>query len=261
MVMQSYTERWGRGAAWDELPMIPAPAGTSLGQTDVASILAEVATALSLNPVGIYTPWATRTGDLTWEEIKNPDTNIALYQITDDQVNAVPQITFGSPLPFVGIVTKNPLTETQVAAMWDGTAYEPYQTQAIYRLDDAKDVPTLYFLHWGSRIDSDSPLQRSLAIGPKAASANGSMVFAAQVPFTPSTARSGPPPLSFNDALTSQMAAASAPAQAQIPVTAPAAPAAPVATAAPTARSNVPVALAVGAGLGVAVFLFWRRKR
>jgi len=260
MVMQRYMEHGGAGLPWDGLTMIPAPPGTSLGQMPAQSIFSEVTTTLQLSSLGIYTPWATRSGDTAWEEIANPDTNIVLWGLNDAQVNAVPQLTFGSPLPFVAIVTKGPMTQGDVAAMWDGTAYAPYETQAVYRQDDAKGVPTIYFLHWGERIDMSKLPAQTLAIGPKAAAVGGVLVFAAQVPVQGTTMRAPPSSPSFDAALQSQL-------MMNAPVTVPQQPA-PMQTAAPApavasasvAKTNLSLPIAIGLG-GVALgFLLWRRR-
>ena len=109
----NYMEHGGAGAAWDSLPMIVAPPGTSLGAMAAQGMFAELSSALGLQVLGVYTPWATRSGDTVWEEIKNPDSNIAIWSITDAQVNAVPEIApvFISPA-FIGRTTKVSVSRT-----------------------------------------------------------------------------------------------------------------------------------------------------
>lgn len=249
----NYMEHGGSGAAWDSLRMIPAPPGTSLGAMDAQGMFAEMADALGLQVLGLYTPWATRTGDISWEEIKKPDTNIAVWGITDAQVNAVASVTHGSPLPFVAIITKGPMTQAAVAAMWAGTAYRPYETQAVYRQDDAKDVPTIAFLHWGERIDMAELPKQTLALVPKAEAVGGALLFAAQVPSQGTTTRALPATASFQNALESQLIAQSPPSPPPIP-----SPPAPV-VAAP-AKTNLAVPIAVGLGGAVLGFMLWRNR-
>lgn len=263
MVMQSYLEHGGTGQAFDEYSSIAAPPGTSLGDLSAQGVFAELGQALGLRPMGIYTPWASRTGDLNWEEITNPDTNVVAWEINDAQVNSVPTISFGEPLPFIVILTKKPMTETEVAAMWDGTAYQPYETQAVYRQDDAKPVPTIYFMHWGERIDIAKLPKQTLALGPKAQAVGGQLVFAAQVPVQGSTTRSPPATPNFQTALDSQMNLAA-------PITVPAtmtpspgtsmqpAPAAPVST---SKKTNLSLPIAVALGAAALTFVIKRQLR
>jgi hypothetical protein len=256
MVMSSYMEHGGSGAAWNEMSMIPAPPGTSLGQMAAQGLLAEVTQALGLAPLGVYTPWATRAGDTEWDEIVNPDTNIAVFGITDALIRQAQDVTFGQPLPFVAIVTKGPMTQAAVDAMWDGSAYKAYETQAVYRQDDAKDPPTIVFMHWGERIDMAQLPKSPLGLEPKAAAANGALIFAAQVPVQTTTTRATPPSMPFTSALSSQLAAAM-PVQALTP---PAPTPVPVAPAA-APKMNLSLPIAIGAGAAVLSFVLWRRRR
>ena len=259
MVMKTnYMEHGGAGAAWDSLPMIVAPPGTSLGAMDAQGMLAEVAATLQLQPLGIYTPWATRSGDISWEEIKNPDTNIVVWGITDAQVNAVSEITHGSPLPFVAIITKGPMTQASVAAMWDGTAYQSYETQAVYRQDDAKDVPTVAFLHWGERIDMEKLPKQTLALVPRATAVGGALLFAAQVA-VPGTTTRAVPPVTFQSALESQMLAQSAP-PAPPALTMDVPPPAHVRPVAAQAKMNLGLPIAVGLGAAALSYMLWRKR-
>jgi hypothetical protein len=252
MVMDAYMEHGGSGTAWDSMAMVPAPLGTSLGDMSAQGMLAEAAQALGLQAQGVYTPWATRAGDVSWDEIKRPDTNIALFSITDAQVNKVAEITYGHPLPFVAVITRGPLTEQGVAQMWDGTAYRAYETQAVYRQDDAKDPPTIVFLHWGERIDlSDLPRTTS-PLQPRAGAVGGSLVFAAQIPAQGTTVRAAPA-VSFSDALQSQLVASG-------PVPAPPPAMVPAQTAPVAARPNYGVPVAVGLGAAVLGFILWRKR-
>jgi len=262
MVMQQYLEHGGTGQAFDEYTSIAAPPGTSLGDMSAQGVFAELGQALGLRPMGIYTPWASRTGDVNWEEIRNPDTNVIAWEINDAQVNSVPTISFGEPLPFIVILTKKPMTETEVAAMWDGTAYQSYETQAVYRQDDAKPVPTIYFMHWGERIDISKLPKQTLALVPKAESAGGQLVFAAQIPSQGSTTRSSPATPNFQSALEQQLTLAG-------PLTAPATmtPSPPIMVPAPAAapkpsgKMNLSLPIAVGLGAAALAFVIKRQLR
>jgi hypothetical protein len=255
MVMRPYTENWGRGLAWDEHRMIPAPPGTSLGDLPAASLFSEIVAALSLRPIGIFTPWATRESDLEWEPIERPDTNIMLWQLSDAAIGAVPEVTFGSPLPFVAILTPRLLSVEAVRQLWDGTAYAPYETQAVYRQDDAKDSPSIFFLHWGERIDMAKLPSQVLAIEPKADRAGGALVFAAQIAREGSATRREPA-LSFQATYDSTFARAPAPVPGPPP-----APPPPIPIRAAPEESNLGVPVAVGLGAAALAFFVWRNRR
>lgn len=265
VVMQQYMEHGGSGSPWDDMRMVPAPPGTSLGQMQAQGIFAELTNALGLQALGIYTPWATRTGDTAWLEIKNSDSNIVLWSLTDAQVSAVPELTYGSPLPFVAIITKGPMTESEVARMWNGTAYRPYETQAVYRQDDAKPVPTIAFLHWGENIDIAELPKQVLALEPRAKAVGGALVFAAQIPSAGSTTRAPPATPSFEAALDSQLTLSSpitVPASLTVPPPGTVQSAGPAPAAVPSSgKTNLSVPIAVGLGAAALGFVLWRKKR
>jgi len=257
MVMSLYTEQPGNagGAAWDELRMMPSPPGTSLGQMDAMSLFSEVVSALGLRPVGIVTPWATRISDMEWDNIPRPDTNVMLWELSDGAVNAATEVTFGSPLPFVAIVTRSPMTTEATRQMWQGTAYSPYETQAVYRQDDAKAVPTILFVHWGERIDISNLPKDVLALEPRAKAVGGSLAFAAQIPVEGSTSRQAPA-MPFSQALNLQMAASAPPAPP-----APGPEPIPLRPAAEAESLHLGVPIAVGLGAAALGFMLWKRKR
>jgi hypothetical protein len=262
-VMESYLDLGAAsGAVFDELGSIPAPPGTSLGQLSAQGMFAEISTALGLQPVGVFTPWASRTGDVAWDEIKRPDTNVMAWSLSDEQIGQATAVTFGQPLPFVVVATKGPLSQAQVAAMWEGTAYAPYETQAVYRQDDAMPIPTIFFMHWGERIDMGQLPKQVLAIAPRALQVGGQLLFAAQIPVQGSTTRAAPA-MSFDNALTGQLAINVAPA---VPVPTPAAitqPAPPGGAAIQppaTRKLNLGVPIVVGIGAAALGFWFWKRR-
>ena len=239
---------------------LPAPPGTSLGQMSALDLFSEIVTALGLQPVGgTFTPWASRTGDLEWEEIHAPDTNVRAYTLSDAQIAAVPEVTFGSPLPFVVIVTKRQLTTEDVRKLWEGTAYEPYETQAMYLQEDAAPVPTIYFFHWGERLDMSKLPAQTLSIAPRAQAVDGQLVFAMQIPAQGSTTRP-PPAASFDQALAVKQA------QAAPPPAPPPGPPQPIQirpSGTTTSDETSPYALPLALGVGAAVlsFLLWQKKK
>jgi hypothetical protein len=240
----------------DERRVVPVPASAGLGQLPSLELFEGLPASLGLPEIGVYTPWATRTGDMTWEPgSESPNTNIMVWGLTDQQVNLAQEVGFGNPLPFVVIMTEQPLTNGTIDAMWGGTAYAPYETQAIFRQDDAKPVPTIRFLHWGERIDMANAPQHLRPLEAAAQSQNGQLSFAAQIEARESTQRDFPA-LPFDDALTAQLALTP---RAPVPGL-PASQQAPypqqieVIAEAPSQRS---AAMPILVGIGSAVLTYW----
>ena len=235
-----------------ERRVLPVPASAAgLGQLPSLELFENLAETLGLPPIGIYTPWATRTGDMTWEPIESPETNIMVWGLTDHQVNLAQEVGFGNALPFVCIMTDQPLTSTRIDAMWHGTAYAPYETQALFRQDDAKPVPTIRFLHWGERVDMANAPQHLRPLEAAARTENGQLIFAAQVPTEDTTQRDFPA-MPFANALSAQLAltprapvpglpaSQQAPYPQQVEV---------ISEAPPTRSAAMPILVGIGSGL------------
>ena len=250
-----------------------APLGTSLGALPEAAFLTELADALGLAPIGVYTPWATRVSDLEWESPERaPDTNTALWRLTDVALQAARDVTFGSPVPFVAILSQTPLTSTEADSLWSGTPYRAYETQAVYRQDDGKPIPTIFFLYWGERLDESEVPPHPRSLEQTAAIAEGVLVFGMQIPAGSSTTRDWPATpfataLEMHDLIESPARAAPAPVPVPVPV--PAAPARSTSPAAASPRSGA-LALssepdwkpwAVGAAVAVGAFFVWRQVK
>ena len=261
-VMEGYASYARTGVSSEEHSGTPAPHGMSLGQIPANSVWSEIPSALGLPFVGKYTLWATRKGDLSWDARQSPpDVDLAVYELTDAAVAGAAEAAFGHPLPFVAILTDEPLTEARVEALWSNTAYEPHSTEALYRQDDARPVPMIYFLHWGLRMESADAPQRLRSLDARAQAALGTLVLGLQVPRT--TTEREFPATPFDRALWTQLALAepnvqgggAEPVQAvvQQPVQA--------AALVPTRRAlpwwAAPTALGVAVGLGA---FFVRRK-
>jgi len=241
-----------------------APLGTSLGQLPMASLLTDLVDALGLAPLGVYTPWATRVSDVEWESPERaPDTNTALWRLTDVALQAALDVTFGSPVPFVAILSQTPLTSLEADSLWSGTPYRAYETQAVYRQDDGKPIPTIFFLYWGERLDDPEVPAHPRSLEQTAAIAEGVLVFGMQIPAGSSTTRDWPA-TSFSSALEMHNLIES-PARASPPPLPPA-PAAPApASATPRSVAIAPSPdwkpWAVGVAVAVGAFFVWRQVK
>lgn len=183
---------------------LPAPPGTSFPTGFPVDLFVQIASILRLKSIGIYTPWAGREGGIDWEPVRQPpDTNITVSILTDQAVLAVPTATFGSQLPFVAILTEVLPTPNHVESAWNGSPYQAYQTQAVYRQDDPRPTPRIYFLHWGElRPPGGGRGNKSLEAA--AAMIGGKLVFAMQVNYA-TTAMRQPPALPFDQAIALQL--------------------------------------------------------
>lgn len=177
-----------------------APPGTSM-PSSVAELLRGLAEQLVLPSVGISTPWATRTSDLDWQEIRNPDTNVQTYILQDVDLARAQQAMFGQPVPFVVIKTLDPVPQAALEAAAQGSAYEFYETQAVYRQDDKNPIPRIEFFNWMRRVPLDE--EGGKPMGQVASELNGDLQFGLQVPVESTTSREAPT-ISFQEAYDAQ---------------------------------------------------------
>ncbi len=178
---------------------VGVPQGVSLS-TQLAEMLSDLVGSLGLPEMGVLTPWATRKGDLQWQEINKPDTNIATFRIDDAGIQAAQQmVLFGQRLPFVTVLTGQLQTTTELEKILDGSMYELYETQAVYRQDDSDDIPNVLFLHW-LRVLPEDQMPRSIkSMGTVASEMHGQLLYSQQVPVESSTLRA-PPGVTFAQA-------------------------------------------------------------
>lgn len=192
-VVEEYVSVADTGRPCVERARIPAPRGTSLGQMAALDLWNEIAESMNLPFRGTYTMWALREGDMDWQPVPSqPDTNYLVWSINDQAVARARELAFGNPLPYVVILSERLLSTTDVARLWKGTAYEAYQTEAVYRQDDPKATPAMVFMYWGERRDMPAGPEQTLSLDQAAADADGQLVFAAQVASQGTTKREFP---------------------------------------------------------------------
>lgn len=192
---------------------IGAPPGTSMEQ-QMAELLRDLPQQLSLPGVGISTPWAGRTGDMEWKEISQPDTNVQTFLIRDEDLRNVDQVLFGQPIPFLVIKTLDPVTRAKLESALLGSAYEMFETQAVYRQDDPNPVPRIEFFNWVRRVPLEEEGSKSMQ--QVAAEAGGDLLYGQQVPVEGTTSRE-PPAISFQQAFDQQFLAPTEPMPADVP--------------------------------------------
>ncbi len=183
------------------LPMdsVGVPWGVSLS-TQLAEMLGDLTGQLGLVEIGVLTPWATRKSDLKWQEITKPDTNIATFRIDDAGIQAAQQtVLFGQRLPFVTVLTGQLQTTTELEQSLNGSMYELYETQAVYRQDDSEEVPNVLFLHWLRVLPEDQMPRSPKGLDKVASEMHGQLSYSQQVPVESTTLRA-PPAVTFAQA-------------------------------------------------------------
>lgn len=171
---------------------IGAPFGVSLSN-QLAELLRDITGQLALPEMGVLTPWATRKGDLQWTEISKPDTNIATFRIDDAAIKeAQNTVLFGQRLPFLTVLTGQLQTTTELKSILDGSMYELFETQAVYRQDDQDAIPNILFLHWLRVLPEDQIPRSSKSMNQVAGEMLGQLLYSQQVPVESSTTRAAP---------------------------------------------------------------------
>lgn len=178
---------------------VGVPWGVSLS-TQFAEMLNDLAGQLGLAEMGVLTPWATRTSDLQWQEITKPDTNIATFRIDDAGIQTAQEmVLFGQRLPFLTVLTGQLQTITELEQILDGSMYELYETQAVYRQDDSAAVPNVLFLHWVRVLPEEQISRSSKSMNKVASEMHGQLLYSQQVPVEATTLRA-PPSVPFAQA-------------------------------------------------------------
>lgn len=179
------------------------PPGVAV-QPQVAELLRDVAGSLGLPAVGVFTPWAGREGDIAWREVESPDTNVALFELTDAKINETTAVLFGTPLPFVVVVSEVLFSIAELQRIAEDSPYDLFETQAVYRQEDPNPVPKIYYLHWLRVKDVADMPRDAKSMDSVAADMRGALMFGQQVPVESSTVREAPA-ISFDDALQSEL--------------------------------------------------------
>jgi hypothetical protein len=210
---------------------IPEPQLDGLGSQDQFAVeaLQELLEAQGIRPAAAMAPWGIQEGSVDWQA-EHPDHSLLLYPISDGLLTQVEKSTFGMPVPAVAILTTTPVVLAKAREAYDDTPYRFHAVEGVYRLDDKKPVPTIYFLYWGHyREPNDSGGGRS-ALQSVASMLGGSLVFPLQLPRTGQERQH--PSVTFQLALAAQLSGQPA---AALPPTAVPSALAPSAAPAPSA--------------------------
>ncbi len=202
------TQSSGLGALGQE--GVAAPPGVTLPSNYPSDILANLMATLQVAQIGIFTHWAARKDNQSWDLVRQPpETNVLIFGLTDAGMQAATSMMFGQPIAFVAVLcdlnraTGLPaLQDTEEA--FAGTPYALYQSQAIYSQTDAGEPPTIKLLHWAKIRDQGDAAGGSGSMEAAARRLGGALVFAQQVEYG-YTKRREPPATDFQTALDSQL--------------------------------------------------------
>lgn len=190
---------FGSTVQHDELPL---PEGQTLSP-ELVSALSQLPLEMELPVVGHATPWATKKNDLEWDANEAaPSHNLKLYGINAEKVRKAFDKLFGQPIPFIGVLTDEPLMHTEVLGALEGTDYELYETLAVYSQDDKDPVPPISYFYWLSMGPEGTKRTKSLDVA--AQQMHGTLVLPSRVPYASSTQRAFPA-MSFEEALNSDL--------------------------------------------------------
>lgn len=131
--------------------------------------------------LGVYTPWASQTGDVDWQPTR-AEWNLLVTPITDAQLKAARQATFGQPVGWVAVLTAVPVKLALAENAFDSSEYEFVGGEATYRQDDQSAVPRPFYFYWAKLRDDTAGGKGSLAAVAKAL--GGQLVFPMQAPLT-----------------------------------------------------------------------------
>lgn len=183
-----------------QVQAIGAPPGTSM-QPQVLELLRDLPEELNLAQAALSTPWAGKLGDLQWQEIHKPDTNVQTFLIRDEDLQAAQKVLFGQPVPFVVIKTLDPVTNAEMEEALLGSPYDLFETQAVYLQSDPNPIPRIEFHHWVRRRPLETEGGKSMSL--VAQQVGGDLLYGQQVPVE-NTSKRQPPAVSFQEAFDAQ---------------------------------------------------------
>jgi hypothetical protein len=100
-------------------------------------------------PVGVFVPWAKKTGDIDWEDIRKPDHELIVYPLADAELRETANASGGHPVGWVGVLARSMALPAVVDTAFDGSAYELEAVDAVYLASDPKEVPSPFYLYLG----------------------------------------------------------------------------------------------------------------
>jgi len=185
--------------------LIPAPPGVTI-PPQLAAMADLILAQLHLEDLGLYSPWATRTSDVSWQEIRQPpDLNVAVAGFSDSLLLQSSVITMGQGIAFLAVLSESLPLQSVVGTAFTGTAYSYYETQGVYRQSDTAAVPHISFLHWIQRRQAGDSAYGGGSLDAAAARLGGRLVLAMQTPGQGTVMQRPAPALTFSLALQQQL--------------------------------------------------------
>lgn len=145
------------GTVWPTVPGWPAglpgipgltlpPPGTNLGVPGMPPLGIPTQFFIPyLQSALLLTPWAWMPSNTTWQEVKQPEFNVALLDASAlDSISAL-----SGPAGWLAAVSNKPLDAATLGAIFAGTPYDLFSAEAAYSQSDVAAVPKIVFVYWG----------------------------------------------------------------------------------------------------------------
>ena len=161
-----------------------------------------IAVLQSTPPIGVFSQWGAQVDAATWKTMPH-QSNYITYPVNATQLHAAAQ-TGAGPVGFLAVLTTKPIPPAQLEQAFQQTPYKYFSTEGVYRQDDTKHVPTIFFLNWAVMRSDQDPEAGGKSLEASAALLGGQLVF----PITVGTggADRAEPTQDFVKALNTQLA-------------------------------------------------------
>ena len=156
----------------------------------------------AVSALGVFTPWGVQTGDVSWQDLRNPEFDLLIQPLNDPLLHAAETASFGHPVGWLGILTDTPASTVAAQRAFDNTPYGLDMAEGVYNQADVSDPPRIRFLYWGKLREPDDAAGGRSSMGQAAKMLGGQLVFPTQVP---RTQRRPHPIAPFQSALDKQM--------------------------------------------------------
>lgn len=175
----------------------------------VEAMLRTLRSSKVFEPLGVYVPWATQNGGVSWTTIAAPDHELVVYPVAAATIDRVNAASYGSEVPWVAVLTEKPVQAIVAEQAWDATRYDQFTVEAVYDVNDSRPSPRIRFLYWAKLHDDVGGGRESL--DAVARRLGGRLVFPVQIAIS---GKRPLPPLPFQLVLDMQLATESPRAQA-----------------------------------------------
>ena len=134
--------------------------------------------------LGVFTPWGLQTGSVSWQDLRNPETDLLVLPLSDAALRAAETTAFGAQVGWIAVLAPTPSSTDAAARAFDDTPYAFDNAEGVYSQKDVRDPPQIKFLYWGKPREPDDGGGGRSAASSIARALGGTLVFPIQVPRT-----------------------------------------------------------------------------